>query len=207
MRRLVILALVVALTRMHEARANEPMTSAPAPTSTGSSPSGSSAGSSPASSPAGSSPESSPASASTSADDDAPPTNLGLADGRQLRVAGGIFMGVGAALCVPMALGISEHSRFGGHIWRLVDRARAESRKFTPAEFAEATDAHARATDMRTMAVASGIAAGLVFAGGLTLYILSARLDRPRDGVAARRLQLHPTLAPGHVGLGLRASF
>ncbi len=134
-----------------------------------------------------------------------------LSDGAQLRVAGGFITGVGALLCLPMSLGVAEKERAGAHIWQLVERAKAQSRPLTDAEFALAAEAHARAKTMRTLAITSGLTAGLLIAGGLTIVLLSAGIDPPPGrrptARARRRLQLRPVLTPQRVGLELAAQF
>ena len=141
---------------------------------------------------------------------EAPTAEGPLSDGAQLRVAGGFIMGLGVVLCLPMSLGIAEKERTGAHIWQLVERAKAQSRPLTEAEFALTSDAHARAKTMRTLAITSGLTAGVLLAGGLTIVLLSAGIDPPagpRRSARARRLQMRPVLTPRQVGLQLAAQF
>ena len=126
-----------------------------------------------------------------------------LERGRRLRIGGGIAMGLGAALSLPMALAIVKYDGGSSELWRYVEIAESAPRKFTPEEYAFLTDQYAENRRMRALAITTGVSSGLLFVGGLTAFILGTRYhDERRPHVRAA-----PSFSPLHAGIVVLARF
>ncbi len=112
-------------------------------------------------------------------------------------------MGLGAGLFLPMGLAAAAYDRGSSAVWRFVEIAEAEQRKFSPDEYTLIVEQHQQNKRMRALAITTGVAGGLLFASGLTMLLLGARdLDTQQP-----RVRVAPALAPGHAGVFIRARF
>lgn len=126
-----------------------------------------------------------------------------LERGRRLRISGGVMMGLGAVLSLPMALAVVKYDSGSSELWRYVEIAEAAPRKFTPDEYAFLTDQDAENRRMRALAITTGVSSGLLFVGGLTTFILGTRYaDERRPHVRAA-----PSFSPLHAGIVVRGRF
>ncbi len=114
---------------------------------------------------------------------------------RQLRIAGGVTLGLGAVLLGVMTYGIIGEARHE----RRVDEidAGAAGRPLDPDENKELLDRRQDAQVARYLAIGTGVAAGVTTALGTTLFLL-ARPARMQRWTAA------PWWLPGSAGLMLR---
>ena len=114
--------------------------------------------------------------------------------GSALKTGGAVSMGIGAALLVPMAVGIAEYYGAGSEIRRRVEHATAESRPFTPDEFELVERAYGHSKSMKSLAIGTGIAGGLLMLGGLSAFLVGAR--QPLASPPSRRVRITPHIRP-----------
>ena len=118
---------------------------------------------------------------------------------RQLRIAGGVTLGLGVALLGVMTYGIVGEA---GHKARVHEiDVEAAGRPLTLDEHADLLDHRREARSARTLAIGTGVAAGVTTALGTTLFLLARRSAR------AQRWSAAPWWSPNGAGLTLRVQF
>ena len=117
---------------------------------------------------------------------------------RELRIAGGVSLGIGAALLGVMAYGIAAEQRHG-RASRTIDDA-IDGRAITPAEHAELTAHLDRARASRRIALATGLPSAALSVLGVALLAP----HRTRPARARTTLSLAPWWLPAGAGLTLR---
>ena len=115
---------------------------------------------------------------------------------RQLRIAGGATLGLGAALLGVMAYGIAGEASHEGRVDEI--DAGAAGRPLSAAENQDLLDHRGRAQAARNLAIGTGVAAGVVTALGATLFVLARRSAR------MQRLSATPWWSTTGAGLTLR---
>jgi len=118
---------------------------------------------------------------------------------RELRIAGGVSLGIGAALLGVMAYGIAAEQRHG-RASRTIDDA-IDGRAITPAEHAELTAHLDRARASRRLALATGLPSAALSVLGVALL---APHHRTRPARTRTTLSLAPWWLPAGAGLTLR---
>jgi hypothetical protein len=115
---------------------------------------------------------------------------------RHLRIAGGVTLGLGAALLGVMTFGITGEARHE----RRVDEidAGAAGRPFTLDEHDELQGHRSAARSARALAIGTGVVAGMTAALGTTMFVLARRSARTPRWSAA------PWWSPAGGGLTLR---
>jgi len=118
---------------------------------------------------------------------------------RHLRIAGGVTFGLGVVLLGVMTYGIVGEA----HHETAVDKidAGAAGRPLTLDEHADLLDHRGEARSARTLAIGTGVAAGLTTALGTTLFLLARRSAR------TQRLSAAPWWSPVGAGLTVRVQF
>jgi len=115
---------------------------------------------------------------------------------RQLRIAGGVTLGLGAALLGVMAYGIAGEASHQGRVDEI--DAGAAGRPLSAAENQDLLDHRGRAQAARTLAIGTGVAAGVATVLGATLFVLARRSAR------MQRLSATPWWSTTGAGLTLR---
>jgi len=118
---------------------------------------------------------------------------------RHFRIAGGVTFGLGVVLLGVMTYGIVGEA----HHETAVDKidAGAAGRPLTLDEHADLLDHRDDARSARTLAIGTGVAAGLTTALGTTLFLLARRSAR------TQRLSAAPWWSPVGAGLTVRVQF
>ena len=129
-----------------------------------------------------------------------------MSEGRPQRIGGAVAMGLGAALMIPMGLGITEYDQAAAEIERFNTRAVAADRRFTSEEFSAVEDAYDRSHRMQALAISTGVAGGVLAVGGLALYLVGVRRT-PDRAMAARQVRASPTFTAKLVGFSISARF
>lgn len=132
-----------------------------------------------------------PEAASTSSSDVIPP--------RQLKIAGGVTLGLSAALLGVMFYGIATEASQRARVAEVKDRS--PDCPLTPTDLEELQALRQNALFGRRIAIGTGIAAGVTTALGVTLLALAHRSARPKRWSAA------PWWSPSGAGLTLRVRF
>lgn len=120
----------------------------------------------------------------------------------QLRIAGGISLGLGLGLLGVMAYGIAAQQRHGP-AGREIDDA-IDGRTITPAEYAELADHLTRARASRRLALATGLSSATLSVLGVALLAhphTRRGAPRPRE-----TLSLAPWWVPSGAGITMRLS-
>lgn len=115
---------------------------------------------------------------------------------RQLRIAGGVTIGLGVALLGVMAYGSAGEASHEGRVDEI--DASAAGRPLSAAENQDLLDHRARAQAARSMAIGTGVAAGVATVLGATLFVLARRSAR------TQRLSAAPWWSTTGAGLTLR---
>ena len=118
---------------------------------------------------------------------------------RHLRIAGGVTLGLGVVLLGVMTYGIVGEARHETAVDRI--DAGAAGRPLTLDEHADLLDHRGEARSARTLAIGTGVAAGVTTALGTTLFLLARRSAR------AQRLSATPWWSPAGAGLTVRVQF
>ena len=124
------------------------------------------------------------------------------ADGRRLRLAGGLLIGVGVATIGVMtgtAVASADHR---GKLRSLTDSLSQPGTPASPAVWQQGEYHHDRAGVFQAVAITTGVVGGVALASGIALRIVGKR----RAPDSARR-NLTPLLAPGVVGVHLGGAF
>jgi len=115
---------------------------------------------------------------------------------RHLRIAGGVTLGLGVAILGVMAYGIAGEASHEGRVNEI--DAGAAGRPLSAAENQDLLDHRDRAQAARSLAIGTGIAAGVTTALGATLFVLARRSAR------TQRLSATPWWSTTGAGLTLR---
>ena len=115
---------------------------------------------------------------------------------RQLRIAGGVTLGLGVALLGVMAYGIAGEASHQGRVDEI--DAGAAGRPLSAAENQDLLDHRGRAQASRSLAIGTGVAAGVATVLGATLLVLARRSAR------MQRLSATPWWSTTGAGLTLR---
>ncbi len=118
---------------------------------------------------------------------------------RQLRVAGGVTLGLGGALLGVMTYGVAVEAQRKARANSIA--AGAGARPLTADEYTRLIELRADAMSARYVAISAGVAAGVATGLGTMLLVLARRSTR------ARRLAIAPWWLPGGAGLSLGAQF
>lgn len=118
---------------------------------------------------------------------------------RHLRIAGGVTLGLGVVLLGVMTDGIVREARHETAVNK-VD-AGAAGRPLTLDEHADLLDHRGAARSARTLAIGTGVAAGVTTALGITLFLLARRSAR------AQRWSAAPWWSPVAAGLTVHVQF
>jgi len=118
---------------------------------------------------------------------------------RQLRIAGGVTLGIGVVLLGVMTYGIVGEARHEARVDEI--DAGAAGRPLTLVEHADLLDHRRDARSARALAIGTGVAAGVVTGLGTTLFLLARRAARPPRWSAA------PWWSTSGAGLTLRVQF
>ncbi|MBK7827220.1 hypothetical protein [Nannocystis sp.] len=114
---------------------------------------------------------------------------------RQLRIAGGVTFGLGAALLGGMTYGIVVEAQRKAQA-NTID-AEAAARPLTTDEYTKLLDLRGDAMNARYVAIGTGVAAGVATGLGTMLFVLARRSAR------TQRLSLAPWWTHGGAGLTL----
>jgi len=125
-----------------------------------------------------------------------PPSPPDAIPPRQLRIAGGVALGIGVVLLGVMTYGIVGEARHEARVDEI--DAGAAGRPLTLAEHADLLDHRREARSARAIAIGTGVAAGVVTGLGTTLFLLARRAARSPRWSAA------PWWSPSGAGLTLR---
>ncbi len=115
---------------------------------------------------------------------------------RQLRIAGGVTLGLGVALLGVMAYGIAGEASHEARVDEI--DASAAGRPLSTAENQDLLDHRGRAQGARSLAIGTGVAAGVATVLGATLFVLAQRSAR------MQRLSATPWWSTTGAGLTLR---
>lgn len=124
------------------------------------------------------------------------PRNHDVIPPRHLRIAGGVTFGLGAVLLGLMTYGIVGEAGHAGRVDEI--DVGAEGRPLTQVEHDELITQRQAAQASRSLAIGTGVAAGVTVALGTTLFVLARRSAR------IQRWSLAPWWSPGGGGLTLR---
>ena len=115
---------------------------------------------------------------------------------RHLKIAGGVTLGIGAALLGVMTYGIVRESRQRARVVEIRDRA--PDCPLTPEEARELETLRDNASSGRRIAIGTGVAAAVMTGLGTTLVLLARRAERQQRWSAA------PWWSPSGAGLVLQ---
>ncbi len=125
-----------------------------------------------------------------------PPRAADAIPPRHLRIAGGVTLGLGVVLFGVMTYGIVGEARHEARVDEI--DAGAAGRLLTLGEHDDLLDHRREARSARTLAIGTGVAAGVITGLGTTLFLLARRSARTQRWSAA------PWWSPGGAGLMLR---
>jgi hypothetical protein len=118
---------------------------------------------------------------------------------RHLRIAGGVTLGIGVVLLGVMTYGIIGETRHETRVDEI--DAGAAGRPLTLVEHDDLLDHRREARSARSLAIGTGVAAGVITGLGTTLFLLARRSARTQRWSAA------PWWSPAGAGLTLRVQF
>lgn len=112
---------------------------------------------------------------------------------RELRIAGGVVIGLGGALLGGMIFGLVDQRRLNASVSTIV--AEADGRRLTAQEFVDIQGLRSDGVRRRDLAIGAGVAAAVVTAIGAALLV------RGRRASAGKRWSVTPLLSPTSAGL------
>jgi len=137
-----------------------------------------------------------PAPAPAAAPTTATPASSDAVPPRQLKIAGGITLGLSAALLGVMTYGLVSDAKIRARVSEIDDKP--PDCPLSPGEHEELLGLRKDAVTSRGIAIGTGVAAGVTTALGVTLFALARR------GTGKKRWSAAPWWSPSGAGLTLR---